>query len=39
VRQVTADYFVYRALYGAGEASDEGLSLTLPAPRAQGVAF
>jgi soluble lytic murein transglycosylase len=39
VRQVTADYFVYRALYGEPDAKAERLSLTLPAPRAQGVAF
>lgn len=39
VRQVTADYFVYRALYGEPDEKAERLSLTLPTPRAAGVAF
>lgn len=36
VKQVVADYFTYRSLYGSEPLQ---LSLTLPSPRAQGVSF
>ncbi|MEW5737722.1 MAG: lytic transglycosylase domain-containing protein, partial [Myxococcota bacterium] len=36
VKQVVADYYLYRQLYGAGE---ERLALTLPTPQATGVNF
>ena len=37
VKQVTADYFIYRALYG--EKSEQHLVLSLPVPKDGGVSF
>jgi soluble lytic murein transglycosylase len=39
VKQVTADYFIYRALYGEKTAPAKQLTLLIPSPRDGGVSF
>jgi soluble lytic murein transglycosylase len=39
VKQVTADYFIYQALYGEKSAPPKRLVLSVPAPRPDGVSF
>ncbi len=39
VKQVTADYFIYRALYGEKSAAVKQLALQIPVPRDGGVSF
>lgn len=39
VKQVTADYFIYRALYAQSSAPAQHLSMSVPVPKADGVSF
>ena len=39
VKQVTADYFIYQALYGPKSAPVQHLTMSVPVPKTEGVSF